>query len=124
MSPIESRAGLYGLAEDFFEKAGKIQKGSAAYNLACIYALRSDETACQQALEQAKQFGSLPDVAAIMDDVDMDNVKQAQWFIGFIEAVKAQPAPVREKLNDVEINTEPNFKLKKTEEFDYYSSNK
>lgn len=124
ISPVEGRAGLYGLAEDFFEKAGKIQKGSAAYNLACIYALRGEEQTCQKALEQAKEFGSLPDVANILEDADMDNVKQVQWFIEFIEVIKAQPQPVREKLGDVEINGEPKFKLKKSEEFDYYSSNK
>lgn len=124
ISPSDGRAGLYGLAEDFFEKAGRIQKGSAAYNLACIYALRGDEAACQAALEQAKEFGSLPDVEAVLEDVDMDNVKQAQWFTEFVEAVKAQPEPVREKLSDVEIDVDPKIKLRKTEEFDYYSSNK
>lgn len=121
ISPADSRPGLYGLAEDFFEKAGRIQKGSAAYNLACIYALRGDEQACQQALQKAKEFGSLPDAANILQDEDMDNVKQTPWFNEFIEELKAQPAPVREKLKDSQIDAEPSFKLKKTEDFDYYS---
>ena len=121
ISPEQSRSGLYGLAEDFFEKAGRIQKGSAAYNLACIYALCGDEEACQQALQQAKEFGSLPEVANILQDEDMDNVKQTAWFKEFIEVLRAQPEPVREKLKDAEINADPSFKLKKTEDFDYYS---
>lgn len=122
LSPEGARVGLYGLAEDFFEKANKIQKGSAAYNLACIYALRSDEEACQQALQQAREFGSLPGQEAIVSDIDMDKVKQAQWFKDLIEELKAQPEPVREKLNSAEIvGDEPKFKLKKTEDFDYYS---
>ena len=75
-------------------------------------------------MEQAKEFGSLPDITDILEDVDMDNVKQAQWFNEFIDAVKAQPAPVREKLGDVEIDAEPKLKLKKSEEFDYYGSKK
>ena len=124
ISPDDGKSGLYGLAEDFFEKACNIQKGSAAYNLACIYALRADEQSCEQALQQAKEFGSLPDVAAIMQDEDMENVKQAQWFKDFMDVLRAQPEPVREKLVDGEINAEPSFKLKKTEDFDYYSSNK
>lgn len=121
ISPDDGKSSLYGLAEDFFEKACRIQKGSAAYNLACINALRGDEEACQQYLQQAKEFGSLPDEANIMNDEDMDNVKQSAWFKEFIEALKAQPEPVREKLVDVEITGEPSFKLKKTEDFDYYS---
>jgi tetratricopeptide (TPR) repeat protein len=121
ISPDSSKPGLYGLAEDFFEKAGRIQKGSAAYNLACIYALRGDEQACQLALQQAKEFGSLPDEANILQDTDMDNVKQCPWFVEFIEELKARPKPVREKLKDTEIDVEPSFKLKKTEDFDYYS---
>lgn len=124
ISPEEGRSDLYGLAEDFFEKACIIQKGSAAYNLACIYALRGDEQACQQALQRAREFGSLPDIANILEDVDMDSVKQAQWFKEFVETLKAQPEPVREKLSDVEIDGEPKLKLKKNEEFDYYSTNK
>ncbi|MEY4718382.1 MAG: hypothetical protein RL563_1000, partial [Pseudomonadota bacterium] len=32
-----------------------------------------------------------------------------------------QPDTVREKIVDADINIEPNFKLRKTEDFDYYS---
>ena len=122
LSPEGGKPGLYGLAEDFFEKANTIQKGSAAYNLACIYALRGDEEACQQALQQAREFGSLPNHANILSDPDMDKVKQAEWFKEFIADLQAQPEPKREKLNSAEIvGDEPKFKLKKTEDFDYYS---
>ncbi|MCQ8103814.1 hypothetical protein NP590_06840 [Methylomonas sp. SURF-2] len=121
ISQDDGKAGLYGLAEDFFEKACRIQNGSAAYNLACIRALRGDEEACLRYLQQARDSGSLPDPVNILQDEDMDNVKQTAWFVEFIEALKARPEPVREKLVDAEINAEPSFKLKKTEDFDYYS---
>ncbi len=124
ITPVDSRGDLYGLAEDFFEKANQIQKGSASYNLACVYALRGDEGACKKALQQAREFGSLPDVDNILQDVDMDNVKASAWFKDFVAALKAQPEAKREKLNDASIDTEPKFKLKSSEEFDYYASEK
>ncbi|MBS3963177.1 MAG: hypothetical protein KGZ80_01560 [Methylomonas sp.] len=123
ISPDDARDGLYQLAEQFFEKAGRIQKGSSAYNLACVYALRGDEAACEDALKTASDFGSLPDVDAIVADPDMDAVKETTWFKAFIEARRAlTETPVkREKLGDVAINAEPSFKLKKSEDFDYYT---
>jgi tetratricopeptide (TPR) repeat protein len=121
ISPEQTRPELYSLAEDFFERACSIQKGSAAYNLACIYALHGDSERCQQALIQAKEFGSLPDVQAIQNDDDMANVKQEGWFKEFTDVLLTQPAPQREKISDVEIQTEPMFRLKKSEDFDYYS---
>lgn len=121
ISPEQGRADLYKLAESFFDKACLIQKGSAAYNLACIYALGGDELACQKALQQAREFGSLPDVEAIVADDDLANVSQTAWFKDFIAALRARPEPVREKLVDARVDSEPSFKLKKTEDFDYYS---
>ena len=117
----QERDGLYQLAEEFFEKACNIQKGSAAYNLACVYALRGDLDRCYGALQQAKEFGSLPDVQVILNDDDMANAKPQAWFKDFIEALQAQPQAIREKIVDVDINAEPSFKLKKSEDFDYYS---
>ncbi len=78
---------LYDKAVEFFEKAGEIQKGSAAYNLACIHALRGDQDACLGALELARECGSLPDEQEVMDDPDMVGVKDAQWFQEFLGAV-------------------------------------
>ncbi|MFZ2450637.1 MAG: hypothetical protein WAW36_08975 [Methylovulum miyakonense] len=87
----------YTLAQQQFETANRIQAGTASYNLACIYALRSDFDACLQALENSRSRGSLPEVSDILNDPDLDNVKGQDWFIAFIEPmVKPEPefAPV------------------------------
>lgn len=120
ISPDDSKNYLYKMARQFFEKAGGIQKGSAAYNLACIHALRVDEEACLAALQQAKEYGSLPDEQVILQDADMANVHDLPWFKEFIEElrIKQEPESRREK---VQIDFEPKFNLKKTEDFDYYS---
>lgn len=83
---------LYDKAVQFFEKAGDIQKGSAAYNLACVHALRDDNEACLKALELARECGSLPDEEDVMNDPDMASVKDTQWFHEFLGQVAVKLA--------------------------------
>lgn len=120
ISPDDSKDYLYKMAKQFFEKAGDIQKGSAAYNLACISALSGDEEACLAALQTAKSNGSLPDEQAILQDADMASVLELPWFKEFVEALRLKPEAASEE-KAVEIDFEPNIKLRKTEDFDYYS---
>lgn len=84
---VESDDEIYEQAKTFFEKANEIQGGSASYNLACIYALRNEEDACLKTLENARNKGSIPDAEEIMNDPDLDNVKEHPWFIEFIETL-------------------------------------
>lgn len=120
ISPEDSKGYLYKMAQQFFEKAGSIQKGSAAYNLACIYALNEDEEACLAALQLAKDHGTLPDEQLILQDADLSGVHELPWFKEFIEQLRAKPEP-ETKQEEAVIDFEPKFKLKKTEDFDYYS---
>lgn len=101
---VESDDELYEQAKRYFEKANAIQAGSASYNLACIYGLRNEEEACLQALENAKNKGSLPDAEEIMNDPDLDNVKEQPWFIGFIEKIATKTETV--STESVEVVTE------------------
>lgn len=121
ISPDEARAELYHFAKEFFEKADSIQKGSAAYNLACIHALSGNDEACLAALEQAKEHGSLPDEQEILKDEDIAAVLEKAWFSDFLERVKTQLAQPEEEEEQVVIDMEPSIKIKKTEDFDYYS---
>jgi tetratricopeptide (TPR) repeat protein len=79
---------LYVSAKRSFEKANKIQKGSASYNLACLYSLCNDQEACLAALKNAKEHGSLPSVNDIAHDPDLKNVADAHWFIDFVASLK------------------------------------
>ncbi len=75
---------VYKSAKKFFEQAEEIQKGSASYNLACLYCLNGDNDACLEALKTSKEFGSLPDEAEINTDPDMATVVQSEWFVEFM----------------------------------------
>ncbi|MDD4913738.1 MAG: hypothetical protein PHW13_01700 [Methylococcales bacterium] len=120
ISADDSKKPLYTMAQQFFETADAIQKGSAAYNLACIHALNGDEEACLATLQLAKDHGALPDEPNILQDADMAPVLELPWFKEFIELARgAQEPRTREK--DTTIDYEPSIKLKKSEDFDYYS---
>ncbi len=93
---VDSSDELYDKAMAFFTKAEHIQKGSAAYNEACIYALRGDKEACLSRLETAKEYGSLPDEQEVMNDPDMASFKDAQWFQEFFGTVAVSLAEAQE----------------------------
>jgi hypothetical protein len=120
ISAEDSKKPLYEKAEQFFETAENIQRGSAAYNLACIHALNSAEEACLAALQLAKDSGTLPDEPNILQDADLSAVLELQWFKDFLEAtlVKQETRP---RTKDNQVNYEPSVKIRKTEDFDYYS---
>lgn len=84
---------LYDLAKEFFDNAERIQRGSAAYNLACICAVRGQQDACLDALELSKESGSLPDAKEIVKDTDLAKVQGEKWFADFMERVTAEPEP-------------------------------
>ena len=104
---------LYTQAQKQFESANAIQSGTASYNLACIFALRNDQTACHDALENAKSKGVLPEVAEILNDPDLNNVKEQNWFLAFIESIPSKTVtkpeePVITEETVVEENTPAN----------------
>lgn len=99
---------LYDLAGEFFENAERIQQGSAAYNLACIFALRGQKDACLEALELSRDKGSLPAIEDIVNDADMIKVKNMSWFTDFLERVTAEPEPEAVDENAVSYDAEGN----------------
>ncbi|GAB4264698.1 MAG: hypothetical protein Kow0065_15480 [Methylomicrobium sp.] len=98
LNQAEPQDALYDQALHLFNEANRIQRGSASYNLACIYALRNDQEACLNALEESRDHGSLPSIDDILGDADLDNMKSHHWFIDFVESLKApaEPEPATE----------------------------
>jgi hypothetical protein len=88
---VDVNDALYEMAKKHFEKANSIQAGTASYNLACIYGLRGDGEACLKALQNSKDKGSLPDAQDILNDPDLDAVKNQDWFLEFMESLNKKP---------------------------------
>lgn len=80
---------FYDSAESMFLTAEGIQKGSASYNLACIYGLRGEDEACQESLKKSLDHGSLPEIESILNDSDLEKVRKKPWFKKFIESLYA-----------------------------------
>ena len=122
---VEPADDLYEMAKQQFQQANSIQKGTASYNLACIFALRNEEEACLNALEDSREHGSLPSNDDILNDPDIDNVKHHHWFMDFMASLKnpeasaesevaAEPEASVETDTDVkaEATTEPETEIK------------
>ncbi len=95
---VDSDDRLYQKALECFERADSIQKGSAAYNAACVHVLQGNQEACKEALEQAREYGSLPDEEEVLNDPDMASIKFEPWFQEFLGKVAVQK--VEQKAND------------------------
>jgi tetratricopeptide (TPR) repeat protein len=94
LKAVDAQDELYELAKTHFEQANAIHAGSASYNLACIHGLRNESDACLHALENSKSRGSLPDAEDIINDPDMDTVKNQPWFIEFMATLNKKSEAV------------------------------
>lgn len=81
---------LYSHAKQQFETANRIQKATASYNLACIYALENHMDACRTALENARDHGVIPDAEEMVNDPDLANASKQAWFSEFLESLKPE----------------------------------
>ena len=95
---------LYDKAKESFETAEKTQQGSASYNLACMYALQNEGDACLNALENARDHGLVPDEQNIVNDTDLQNVKQLPWFSEYIKSSTEEEEKKENDEKDEKVN--------------------
>ena len=69
-------------------RAEELSPGQAAYNLACVAALRNDEADTRTWLEASKAAGKLPSIAHIKKDSDLDSIRDTEWFQEFLRGLE------------------------------------
>ena len=75
---------LFHEARSKFLQAEGIAPGTAAYDLACISALHAQEVECLEWLEKSKAHADLPTREHILNDPDLANVRDKEWFQSFM----------------------------------------
>jgi tetratricopeptide (TPR) repeat protein len=64
--------------------AESTKPGSAAYNLACISALRGRDDDCKQWLQTSQDYKLLPPREHLLRDHDLQSIHQSFWFQEFV----------------------------------------
>ncbi len=76
-------------AERLLTRAESLKKGVAAYNLACLAALRGQKDEARRWLEASLAAGNLPDRGHLETDKDMDPIRGEAWFADIVKRAKA-----------------------------------
>jgi TPR repeat protein len=87
---------LFAAAREKCLAANRLERGTGAYNLACIAALHRDGAECRRWLEESRAQGRLPSAEHLTKDPDLDPVRAEAWFKVFLARVTAAnggPAP-------------------------------
>ena len=59
-------------------------EGRAAYNMACLSALRGEDEEARRWLEKSRELGHLPSLEHLQQDSDLDNIRDQPWFQSFL----------------------------------------
>ncbi|MCX6831874.1 MAG: hypothetical protein NT028_07015 [candidate division Zixibacteria bacterium] len=84
----EKRNELLTAAEDKCNQAESLSPGSGAYNLACVASLRGRPDECRKWLEISREAGELPRKEKLKKDIDLDPVRELDWFKAFMAGLK------------------------------------
>jgi len=85
-------------AAAFFEEAARLLSEAAklnpgeTYNLACLAALQGDVAACEHHLKTAEAAGKLPALDHLLEDRDLDPVRETAWFRAMLERLRQKRA--------------------------------
>jgi len=76
---------LFSQAGEKLIECENLKPGWGSYDLACISALTGRDENCREWLAKSKSHKKLPSKDHLMQDTDLDNVRQSEWFKKFLE---------------------------------------
>jgi tetratricopeptide (TPR) repeat protein len=74
------RAELLSEAQGVLARVEELSPGRGSYNLACLAGLRQDIEEARKWLTVAEAVGSLPDAEHLRTDIDLDVLRDQEWF--------------------------------------------
>ncbi|SPE42785.1 hypothetical protein SBA3_670063 [Candidatus Sulfopaludibacter sp. SbA3] len=80
-------AELWEQAKHQAEKAEAIDRGSGAYNLACIAANLGDREGVQQSLALSAEYGQARSLSYTLRDVNFESIRGEAWFVQLLESI-------------------------------------
>lgn len=86
------RSELLSQALDILLRGEAVERGSCAYNLACLYAVQNNVEKAIEWLRLAKETGSELDEKTIAEDSDFDAVRDGTTFKEFISSLPSEKA--------------------------------
>ncbi|MDX8398817.1 MAG: hypothetical protein R8K20_01040, partial [Gallionellaceae bacterium] len=78
---------LFQQAERLLLEHAEAAPGEMAYNLACVYGLRTDVQSCLKWLQVCQQHKTLPDCAHLRAEKDLDLVRDAPEYVDWLKQV-------------------------------------
>jgi len=78
---------LHSAAADLFNQTEQIAPGAAAYNLACLEALRGHPNQVLDWLVRSRDAGELPPKKFVLEDPDLKSVRRRKWFQDFVKSL-------------------------------------
>lgn len=80
-------------ATEQYTRAEHLERGAAAYNLACSASLLGQEELCRKWLERAKEHNKLPSHDHLQTDKDLDPIRDRPWFTTFLKELPSKEHP-------------------------------
>ena len=91
LGKLKEDENLFNNAFEQLKKAVKIRP-NRTYNLACYYSIINELDLSKENLLHAEQHDTLPNIPFkhLLEDKDLDNVRNEQWFIELLERLKTK----------------------------------